>query len=72
MEEYPAVPLFFIKARTALADNVMGFKTLPVKWWNLEEVWLEPQTKLACLTVASRLGRLDSPTVDGGSLPQQR
>ncbi len=42
MEEYPAVPLFFIKARTALADNVKGFKTLPVKWWNLEEVWLEP------------------------------
>lgn len=41
MEEYPAVPLFFIKARTALADNVKGFKTLPVKWWNLEEVWLE-------------------------------
>jgi ABC-type transport system substrate-binding protein len=41
MEEYPAVPLFFIKARTALADNVKGFKTLPVKWWNLEEVWIE-------------------------------
>ncbi len=41
MEEYPAVPLFFIKARTALADNVKGFKTLPVKWWNLEEVSLE-------------------------------
>ena len=38
MDEYPAVPLFFIKARTALADNVTGFKTLPVKWWNLEEV----------------------------------
>jgi peptide/nickel transport system substrate-binding protein len=41
MEEYPAVPLFFIKARTALADNVKGFKTLPVKWWNFEEIWLE-------------------------------
>ena len=41
MDEYPAVPLFFIKARTALADNVTGFKTLPVKWWNLEEVRLE-------------------------------
>lgn len=40
MEEYPAVPLFFIKARTALADNVQGFMTLPVKWWNLEDVWL--------------------------------
>ncbi len=40
MAEYPAVPLFFIKARTAIADNVMGFQTLPVKWWNLEEVWL--------------------------------
>jgi len=38
MDEYPAVPLFFIKARTALADNVTGFKTLPVKWWNFEEV----------------------------------
>lgn len=38
MDEYPAVPLFFIKARTALADNVTGFKTLPVKWWNLEDV----------------------------------
>jgi peptide/nickel transport system substrate-binding protein len=41
MEEYPAVPLFFIKARTALADNVHGFKTLPVKWWNLEDVWVD-------------------------------
>lgn len=41
MSEYPAVPLFFIKARTAVADNVMGFKTLPVKWWNLEDVYLE-------------------------------
>lgn len=41
MEEFPAVPLFFIKARTAIADNVHGFKTLPVKWWNLEEVWIE-------------------------------
>lgn len=38
MTEYPAVPLFFIKARTAVADNIEGFKTLPVKWWNLEEV----------------------------------
>ena len=38
MDEYPAVPLFFIKARTAVADNVTGFKTLPVKWWNLEDV----------------------------------
>jgi len=42
MDEYPAVPLFFIKARTAVADNVMGFKTLPVKWWNLEDVYLAP------------------------------
>jgi peptide/nickel transport system substrate-binding protein len=42
MDEFPAVPLFFIKARTAVADNVKGFKTLPVKWWNLEEVWLQP------------------------------
>jgi peptide/nickel transport system substrate-binding protein len=41
MEQYPAVPLFFIKARTAISDDVQGFKTLPVKWWNLEEVWLE-------------------------------
>lgn len=41
MDQYPAVPLFFIQARTALSDNVKGFKTLPVKWWNLEEVWLE-------------------------------
>jgi len=40
MDEFPAVPLFFIQARTAVADNVMGFQTLPVKWWNLEEVWL--------------------------------
>jgi peptide/nickel transport system substrate-binding protein len=40
MEQYPAVPLFFIKARTAITDKVMGFKTLPVKWWNLENVWL--------------------------------
>lgn len=40
MDEYPAVPLFFIKARTAVADSVQGFQTLPVKWWNLEEVWL--------------------------------
>ena len=38
MDEYPAVPLFFIKSRTAVADNVTGFKTLPVKWWNLEDV----------------------------------
>jgi peptide/nickel transport system substrate-binding protein len=38
MDEYPAVPLFFIKARTAVADTITGFKTLPVKWWNLEEV----------------------------------
>jgi peptide/nickel transport system substrate-binding protein len=42
MEEYPAVPLFFIKARTAITDNVRGFMTLPVKWWNLEDVWLQP------------------------------
>jgi peptide/nickel transport system substrate-binding protein len=42
MAEFPAVPLFFIKARTAIADNVNGFKTLPVKWWNLEDVWLQP------------------------------
>jgi peptide/nickel transport system substrate-binding protein len=42
MDEFPAVPLFFIKARTAVADNVNGFKTLPVKWWNLENVWLQP------------------------------
>jgi peptide/nickel transport system substrate-binding protein len=41
MEEYPAVPLFFIKARTALTNEVKGFKTLPVKWWNLENVWLD-------------------------------
>jgi peptide/nickel transport system substrate-binding protein len=41
MDEYPAVPLFFIKARTALKDNVTGFKTLPVKWWNLEDVDIE-------------------------------
>ncbi|MEZ4515959.1 MAG: ABC transporter substrate-binding protein [Chloroflexota bacterium] len=41
MDEYPAVPLFFIKARTAVADGVQGFKTLPVKWWNLEDVRLE-------------------------------
>jgi peptide/nickel transport system substrate-binding protein len=41
MDEYPAVPLFFIKARTAVSDNVHGFETLPVKWWNLEEVWIE-------------------------------
>jgi peptide/nickel transport system substrate-binding protein len=41
MSEYPAVPLFFIKARTAVADNIQGFKTLPVKWWNLEEVRIE-------------------------------
>lgn len=41
MSEYPAVPLFFIKARTAVADNIQGFKTLPVKWWNLEEVRVE-------------------------------
>lgn len=40
MDQFPAVPLFFIKARTALADKVRGFQTLPVKWWNLEEVWL--------------------------------
>ena len=40
MDEYPAVPLFFIKARTALSDDVSGFQTLPVKWWNLEEVQL--------------------------------
>lgn len=38
MDEYPAVPLFFIKARTALSDRIDGFKTLPVKWWNLEDV----------------------------------
>ncbi len=42
MDEFPAVPLFFIKARTAVADDVHGFKTLPVKWWNLEDVWLKP------------------------------
>ncbi len=42
MAEYPAVPLFFIKARTAVSDKVKGFKTLPVKWWNLEDVWLAP------------------------------
>jgi peptide/nickel transport system substrate-binding protein len=41
MEEAPAVPLFFTKARTAMQDNVKGFSTLPVKWWNLEDVWLE-------------------------------
>jgi peptide/nickel transport system substrate-binding protein len=41
MEEAPAVPLFFTKARTALLDNVHGFSTLPVKWWNLEDVWIE-------------------------------
>jgi peptide/nickel transport system substrate-binding protein len=41
MEEAPAVPLFFTKARTALRDDVHGFSTLPVKWWNLEDVWLE-------------------------------
>ncbi|MBI1878772.1 MAG: hypothetical protein HYR94_11235 [Chloroflexi bacterium] len=41
MEQYPGVPLFFIKARTAISDNVKGFKTLPVKWWNLEDVRLE-------------------------------
>jgi ABC-type oligopeptide transport system substrate-binding subunit len=41
MDEFPAVPLFFIKARTAVAEKVHGFKTLPVKWWNLEDVWVE-------------------------------
>jgi peptide/nickel transport system substrate-binding protein len=41
MDEFPAVPLFFVKARTAVADNVKGFKTLPVKWWNLEDVWIQ-------------------------------
>jgi peptide/nickel transport system substrate-binding protein len=41
MEDAPAVPLFFTKARTALRDNVHGFSTLPVKWWNLEDVWIE-------------------------------
>lgn len=42
MAEFPAVPLFFIKARTAASEKVKGFKTLPVKWWNLEDVWLAP------------------------------
>jgi len=42
MDEFPAVPLFFIKARTAVSDKVKGFKTLPVKWWNLEDVWMAP------------------------------
>jgi peptide/nickel transport system substrate-binding protein len=42
MDEFPAVPLFFIKARTAVSDKVKGFKTLPVKWWNLEDVWIAP------------------------------
>lgn len=42
MAEFPAIPLFFIKARTAASEKVKGFKTLPVKWWNLEDVWIAP------------------------------
>jgi peptide/nickel transport system substrate-binding protein len=41
MADAPAVPLFFTDARTALADDVKGFKTYPTGWWNLDEVWLD-------------------------------
>lgn len=41
MDEYPAVPLFFTTARTAVSDEVKGFKTLPVKWWNFEDLWIQ-------------------------------
>jgi peptide/nickel transport system substrate-binding protein len=41
MADAPAVPLFFTDARTALSDDVKGFKTYPTGWWNLDEVWLD-------------------------------
>jgi peptide/nickel transport system substrate-binding protein len=41
MADAPAVPLFFTDARTAIADDVKGFKTYPTGWWNLDEVWLD-------------------------------
>jgi len=41
MADAPAVPLFFTNARTAIADDVMGFQTYPTGWWNLDEVWLD-------------------------------
>jgi peptide/nickel transport system substrate-binding protein len=41
MADAPAVPLFFTDARTALKDDVKGFKTYPTGWWNLDEVWLD-------------------------------
>ncbi len=37
MRDCPWIPLFFVPARTAVRDDVHGFKTLQSAWWTLAE-----------------------------------
>jgi peptide/nickel transport system substrate-binding protein len=41
MQQAPWVTLFFLPAVTAVSNDVVGFKTLPNAWWNLQFVSLK-------------------------------
>jgi peptide/nickel transport system substrate-binding protein len=41
MQDAPWAPLYFVPARTAVRDNVQGFKVLESAWWDLEDTWLK-------------------------------
>ena len=40
MADAPMVPLLFIPTLTVINTKVHGFSTLPVGWWNMQDVWL--------------------------------
>ena len=40
MDDAPAVPLFFTKSVSGYQDKVQNFRTYPIGWWPLREVWL--------------------------------
>jgi len=41
MQDAPWAPMYFVPARTAVRDNVQGFKTLESAWWDLADTWLK-------------------------------
>jgi peptide/nickel transport system substrate-binding protein len=41
MQDAPWAPLYFVPARTAVRDDVQGFKTLESAWWDLAGTWLK-------------------------------
>lgn len=41
MQDAPWAPLYFVPARTAVRNDVQGFKVLRSAWWDLADTWLE-------------------------------